>query len=257
MQSNKALTSTSIRTVDTDVVVLAISSAGRLNVPVWIVYGTGKHTHIIPAHEIAASIGPSQSVALPMFHAFTGCDIVSFFAGRGKKSAWEVWKAYKPVTDIFCKLIENPASRVIEEMMHVLERFVILLYDRTSEQVSINFARKELFTKKGRQIESIPPIKAALYQHIKRAVFQAGHIWAQAVIPQPEIPSPADWGWTLSETGKWDVCWTTLPEASSACRELLKCGCKKGCKKNCTCVKAMLQCTALCYCGGQCGAEFD
>ena len=42
-------------------------------------------------------------------------------------------------------------------------------------------------------------------------------------------------------------------EHEQACRELLKCGCKKGCSKGrCKCAKASLQCTALCHCGGSC-----
>lgn len=27
-----------------------------------------------------------------MFHAITGCDTVSFSAGKGKATAWEVWR---------------------------------------------------------------------------------------------------------------------------------------------------------------------
>ena len=46
--------------------------------------------------------------------------------------------------------------------------------------------------------------------------------------------------------------WTTLPEASTASRELLRCGCKKACAGRCKCYKAALKCTALCQCGGEC-----
>ena len=74
----------SIRTVDTDVVVLAIASANRLNISeLWIAFGVGKSFRFVPAHEIAKALGPDQSVALPMFHAFTGCDTVSCFGGIG------------------------------------------------------------------------------------------------------------------------------------------------------------------------------
>ena len=40
----------------------------------------------------------------------------------------------------------------IEDWMEVLERFVVLLYDRTSSQESVNQARTQLFTQKGRAI---------------------------------------------------------------------------------------------------------
>ena len=91
---------------------------------------------------------------------------------------------------------------------------MVLLYDRTSIQKSVNEARKELFTRKRRAIDTIPLTQAVLMQHIKRAAYQAGHCWSQAMIPNPEILSPSDWGWSKNPEGGWEACWTTLPEAS-------------------------------------------
>ncbi|KAK3867201.1 hypothetical protein Pcinc_027318 [Petrolisthes cinctipes] len=54
----------------------------------WIAFGTGKNYRYIPAHEIAASLGPQKARALPVFYAMTGFDTVSAFMGHGKKSAW-------------------------------------------------------------------------------------------------------------------------------------------------------------------------
>ena len=66
----------SIRTVDTDVVVLAIASVNRLKVAeLWIAFGAGKSFRFIVAHEITEVLGPESCVALSMFHAFTGCDV--------------------------------------------------------------------------------------------------------------------------------------------------------------------------------------
>ena len=71
-------TKVSIRTVDTDVVVLAVTSAQHFtNTEVWIAFGTRKSFRFIAAHEIARALGPHRCKALPMFHAFTGCDTVS------------------------------------------------------------------------------------------------------------------------------------------------------------------------------------
>ena len=243
----------SIRTVDTDVVVLAITSAQRLNISeLWIAFGAGKSFRFIPAHEIARALGPDRCVALPMFHAFTGCDTVSSFGGRGKRTAWDTWKAYKDVTPAFCALVARPIPQTIEEWLGPLERFMVLLYDRTSSQECVNEARKHLFTQKGRQIDGLPPTQDALIQHIKRATYQAGHCWAQIMIAAPELPSPSEWGWSKKAEGGWEVRWTTLPEATEACRELIQCGCKKSCRGRCKCQKASLQCTAICLCGGLC-----
>ena len=50
-----------------------------------------------------------------------------------------------------------------------IEKFVILMYDRASDVLEINEARKELFTKKSRSLENIPPTQAAVKEHTKRA----------------------------------------------------------------------------------------
>jgi hypothetical protein len=73
-----------VRTVDTDVVVLGVTSAHRLNITeLWIAFGTGKHFRFLPAHKIARELGSDRCVAMPMCHAFTGCDTVSYFGGKG------------------------------------------------------------------------------------------------------------------------------------------------------------------------------
>lgn len=131
-----------------------------------------------------------------------------------------------------------------------LECFVVLMYDRMSDTMEVNEARKQLFTQKSRALENIPPTKAALEQHIKRAAYQA-IVWRNALVPDPELPSPSDWGWLKEPTG-WQPLWTTLPEASQTCYELIHCGCKKGCSARCKCKKAALKCTALCSCSGDC-----
>ena len=67
-------------------VVIAISVASTLQVDeLWITYGSGKNVQNIPAHAIATSPGPDKTSTLPTSHALTGCDIVSFFGGCGKK----------------------------------------------------------------------------------------------------------------------------------------------------------------------------
>ena len=70
------------------------------------------------------------------------------------------------VTTAFCALAATPGS-AIEDWMDILERLVVLLYDRTSSQESVNQGSKQLFTEKRRAIDGL--------QHTKRAAYQAGH----------------------------------------------------------------------------------
>ncbi|KAG0719155.1 hypothetical protein GWK47_051077 [Chionoecetes opilio] len=114
----------------------------------WVAFGTGKNYRYIAAHEIASSLGPEKTCALfPKFHAITGCDTVSAFVGHGKKSAWATWNTLPELTDALLSLANAPTS-IQEDTMHVIERFVILLYDRTSKCKDVNKARKKLFAKK-------------------------------------------------------------------------------------------------------------
>jgi len=89
----------SARTVDTDIVVLAISFFAQLNVSeLWIHFGVGRSARFISIHEVSASLGPTKCSVLPTFHALTGCDTTSAFNGRGKKTAWLTWEAYPLLT---------------------------------------------------------------------------------------------------------------------------------------------------------------
>lgn len=240
-----------IRTVDTDVVVLCVSYMTKLDVEeLWIAFGVGKQLRYIPAHIIASNLSRGVCTGLPFFHAVTGCDTVSSFCGRGKKTSYDTWKTFPAVTPVFCELSANPRP-VSEQEMQEIERFVVLLYSRTCPLSRVNEARQSLFAQSSRSLENIPPSQAALAEHIKRATFQAGFIWGQALIPMPVVPNPSDWGWTWSDD-RWSPVWTTLPEASKSCHELIHCGCRKSCRGLCKCYKASLQCTALCHCAGNC-----
>ncbi|QQP49586.1 uncharacterized protein LOC103506659 [Caligus rogercresseyi] len=221
----KGLKKVTIRTVDTDVVVLAVALFRRIKPEeMWIAFGGGTSFRHISVHEIANKLDPSTCAAFPLFHALTGCDTVSAFAGRGKKTAWETWKAFPEVTEAFNDILKMEAD--------------------------VNEARQQLFTHKSRTLENMPPTKAGLVQQIKRAAYQA-NVWCKALEMDPQLPSPSDWGWVKDEVG-WQPLWTTLPEASQSCYELIHCVCKKGCTTRCSCKKAALKCTALCLCSGDC-----
>ena len=243
-----------IRTIDTDVVTLAVSKMQDIDVDeVWIAFGTGKHFRYLPIHDIASHLRPQRAKALPMLHAITGCDTVSFFSGKGKRSAWDTWSVFPQITDVLAELSSIPES-ISEGNMLLIERFVVLLYCRTSTAMTVNEARQELFSKKSRTFDNIPPTQAPLFQHTKRAAYQAGHVWGRALIAKPQIPSPQEWGWKRVGS-EWKPVWTVLSQAQESCYELVHCGCKKGCTGQCKCLKASLKCTALCNCGGHCQEE--
>ena len=207
--------------------VLAVSVSQGLGpeYELWLAFGTGKHFRYLAGHKIASGLGPKKAQTLPMFHALTGCDTVSSFVGHDKKTAWNTWNAFPELTDALLKSTCAP-SDILEDVMHTIERFVILLYDRTSTCTDIDKARRKLFAKKN-SVRQIPPTRAALEQHVKRATYQGGHIWGQLLLATPVLPFPTSWGWVKTEDGLYEPNWTTLPEASKVCYELVSCKCKK------------------------------
>jgi len=240
-----------IKANDTDVVVIAIHAMKLLKEmgleKLWISYGQGIHTCWIPIHEVVENIGPAKVSGILFFHAFTGCDVVSAFRGKGKKTAWQTWDVSDDVVNqTFTELSQNP-STFDERHLISLERFVVAMYDRSSTSMTVNETRLDLFARKQRLYMCIPPTQASLRQHAKRAAYQGGIIWGQATEPKPTLPSPSDWGW-FKQGDIWQIHWTDLPPIAVSCQQLTKCGCQKGCHNRCKCYRCGLPCTALCSC---------
>lgn len=68
------------------------------------------------------------------------------------------------------------------------------MYDRSSAATGVDEARLDLFARKQRSYDAIPPTSMALKEHAKRATYQGGIIWGQVTVSSPESVSPADWG---------------------------------------------------------------
>lgn len=249
-----------IRTVDTDVLVLSVSYYYYLKKlglkRLWIMFGVGNRTRHISVHNIAEALGEDKSVALRGFHAFTGCDTTSSFSSNGKKSAWNAWKKFEDVTSSFLAL-SHPMEHLSPELEEQFQQFVVLLYSTECAGMSINEARKFLFSSRSRLLENVPPTSAALQKHILRAAYQGGHVWGQSHLARPILPPPSEWGWVKNDD-KWTPLWTSLPPIWESCRELVRCNCKEGCKSRCSCKNIGVSCTLLCkHCKGKCLTSSD
>ena len=100
-EANKEI---SIRTVDTDIVVIAVSLFQELNIDkLWIEFGTGRRKRWLPVYSYATKLGKNTCKGLRFWYAFIGCDTVSSFCNRGKKISWRIWKSYPGITDTFVR----------------------------------------------------------------------------------------------------------------------------------------------------------
>ena len=125
-------------------VVLAVASFSKIGPDeLWIAFGARSSFRHIAIHEIVSTMSPSECLTLPVFHAYTGCDTVSAFAGRGKKTAWQALKSFPDVIGAFSELLCMPNEISEKSLLILLERYVVLMYDRTSKTTNVNDAFSE------------------------------------------------------------------------------------------------------------------
>lgn len=240
-----------VKTVDSDVVVIALSAFHRIPgiQELWLEFGVGKHLKYISIHEIATSLGPHISTAYLFFHSFSGCDTTSSVQGKGKASFNETWKKMPCMTPVFERMSLSVGD-VSETDTDYLEQFVVAMYCGTFDGKKVNDARRYLFTTRGKAIENIPPTSAALKEHVKRSVLQARK-WYNCLDALRVEQDPVNWGW-MKDDNKFTPVWSSLPELSNVTMVLIRCGhtdCELG---RCKCRKNGLRCTELCGCQGKC-----
>lgn len=158
-----------VRTVDTDILVILIGQFFSLHrlcseIDLWVAFGVGKDYCHYNINTLFHNLGNTMSRSLPVFHAFSGCDTTSSFFRKGKKLAWQAWKSYPNVTNAFLSIAENPYQEVGENthQFKEIERLTVVMYDRTSTIDCVNEARKNLFSKKSKSLENIPPTKVII-----------------------------------------------------------------------------------------------
>ena len=97
-------------------------------------------------------------------------------------------EAFQEVTQTFNFLAANPFQHLECNSGHFqkIERLTVVLYDKTSSLSLVNEAREELFCRKNRNVDNIPPKQNALLQHTKRSIYQAG-IWTTSYLSTPSI----------------------------------------------------------------------
>ena len=85
---------------------------------IWLAFGTGTKFRHIHVNTMCNVLGIEKSIALPVFHSFTGCDTASTFFGKGKKSAWDAWKSFPEVTSAFLYMANYPHTASTIECEH-------------------------------------------------------------------------------------------------------------------------------------------
>jgi len=227
---------------DTDVFVLLLAHFDKFACSkLFIKLGTSKKPQYYAIHDIRASLDyPSATLeTILAFHALTGCDSTSFFAGHGKKKAWDVFNQQNQY------LLEGLGKGDLDDStLRSAETFICKIYC-VPDVECINEARIILF-KKQKSAEALPPTKDALSFHIQRSHHQA-QIWRQATETHQVLSPPITQGWQKANTCLVPIL-TSLPAIPEACVEMLSCGCQQCRTERCKCRKMKLPCTGACKC---------
>lgn len=202
---------------DTDVLVLLVHFKEFLTQELWMKVGNADSRRYIPVHDIHLEVNLCRN--LPAFHALTGCDTTSQFAGLGKKTCWKVYQEYSHYLN---GVGVDDFTETLFDQMH---NFVLKLYSKNSDIVSVNILRGVMAA--STPVTKLPPTKDALKLHCLRVYYQT-KVWMQAMVPCPDLPPIEEFGWHLDEQGNLSPVLTTLPAFPQDLKVLISCGCKKG-----------------------------
>lgn len=230
---------------DTDVFILCLAFKNSIPSTIYMKCGTKARTRYVDIAQVVQCHGPELCRCLPGLHAFTGCDSVSAFCGKGKLAALKLAKQHSEFRELFQAL--GTEWDVTEEQFSRLQKFTCSMYCSNPGTNDVNDLRYRLFCSKKGEIDSsqLPPCVDTLRKHCNRANYQTA-IWCRSLQCSPEVPSPVGHGWSL-EGDELTIDWMCGEPAPKAVLELLSCHCKKNCQlPTCICLSNGLQCTDLC-----------
>ena len=209
--------------------------------------GSQNRVRYIDITKLMNAIGKDMCQALLGMHAFTGCDTVSAFFGKGKAKALRIVQTDNRYRETFKQLGKEWV--ISENTLKQLESFTCVLYDQINcGKRTVNELRYKLFVAKRGEAEpsQLPPCKDCLIMHAARANYQVG-IWRRCLEQEPNIPYPIDHGWVMDAPGILSVDWMHGPLAPEDVLEMLSSKCTRQCTPpDCICMKKGLKCTYMC-----------
>ena len=237
-----------IKSQDTDVAILACHFNNQIPAPLLIMKKLKTRVGYLDVSAISDTDGPQLCDALPGLHAFTGCDSVSSFSGKGKKASLKQCRKNEAACQTMTIL--GRSFNTDDVLFSLCEKFVCHMYGYP-EVYRVDNCRYQMFASKQTQSHCLPPCQDALKQHTMRANYQAA-VWQFALVANPEVPSPEGRGWIIKE-GHTELYWMSLPPAPAALLESVMCACTGDCSTgHCTCNRNSLSCTDACQCSEQC-----
>ena len=202
---------------DTDVFVLCVAFSSKIACPIYMKSGTKTRIQYTDIQKVATIIGHDMCDTLLGLHAFTGCDSVSAFAGKGKLSTVKLVRKTEEHQETLKRLGSN--WDLSTDLFNSLEALTCQIHCSDSKERSINELRFNLFCARRGEAESwqLPPCSTSLLNHRKRANnnYQCA-IWKRSLEALSEIPPPIGNGWQI-ETEDLVIDWSDAPPALRSC----------------------------------------
>lgn len=144
------------------------------------------------AIQFAIRLGQAASSCLLILHVLSECDNVSLVGGIGMKIAFNVWMSVLILPVLFKTLSSSPSS-VTGSYIECIERFVVLLYNRTAEFQLVNEPRKPMFAYMViDRLTKFHHHNVPWYSTFYELFIRGGHVWGQMVLKQLALPSSSD-----------------------------------------------------------------
>jgi len=201
--SKSGYSSVVVMSEDTDVFVLCIAFADNVTCPLCVKCGSKTPVQYVDVGNVTEMLGAAKCKALLGVHAFSGCDTVSAFAGRGKLSCLRLMG-----TDHMEMLTQLSMNWSLSDALFPsLESLTCRIYSARSNTNSINDLRFSIFCANKGEVDSwqLPPCSSSLKNHCKRANYQCA-FWRRSLDLFPEMPDPVGNGWS-KEGGELVIDW--------------------------------------------------
>ena len=161
---------------DTDVLVLCLGFSKNIPCPTYHKCGTLNRTRFLDITKLGQSLGSGIYDLLVGMHAFTSCDSVSTFAGRGKIGTLKLLKSGKIYQEAFSEL--GCSWDASAELFKKLQEITCRIYVPSTSTTDVNSLQYQVFCVRRGEVESsqLPHCEDCLFMHAIRANYQAA-IW--------------------------------------------------------------------------------
>ena len=201
-----------VRSKDSDIFFILLYFAKSFTVD--ILMDTGEKLIIIS--QLADNYSQEHIAALLALLAFIGADCTSAFKGRGKVRPMKLLSQNSKFIHIFAA-VSLTWTLGDDQIINGIEEFTCRLYGVGPRVKQVDVAREfkvknicgsNVDLRPGLSIDlsTFPPCKRVLAQHTKRVNFHVC-IWRRALDHFPEIPSPLDHGYIVTEAGQLEPFW--------------------------------------------------